>query len=218
MTGPGMRRIRALALGGALIGLAGCVAQPIGTLDPATITSEAAQAQADLYFRPGTASFLPGQAEEANALLRSLLLRPEDDVVLTFGSTGSDVLNARRIAAARAALATGPARLRIIGPLGFARAPDRPDVVLMQVLRYDRALVTCPGLGRTQEDPSFLLTIPPMGCTNAVNLASQAADLRDLTAPRRLEGSDAVVGVSAVERYRRGEVTVQPLETVSSGD
>ncbi|MBP7242536.1 CpaD family pilus assembly lipoprotein [Amaricoccus sp.] len=211
-------RTRALALAGAVAALAGCVAQPIGTFDPATITSEAAQAQRDLWFRPGTAAFLPGQTAEANALLRSLLLRPEDDVVLTFGSTGSDVLDARRVAAARSALATAPARLRIVGPLGFARAPDRPDVVLLQVLRYDRALVTCPGLGRTQEPASFLSDIPPMGCANTVNLAVQTDQLRDLTAPRRLEGSGAVVGVAAVDRYRRGEVKIDPLETVSSGD
>ncbi|MBP6999922.1 CpaD family pilus assembly lipoprotein [Amaricoccus sp.] len=208
---------RTLALAG-LLGLAGCVAQPIGTMDPATITSEAAQAQTDLWFRPGTAAFLPGQTQDANALLRSLLLRPEDDVVLTFGSTGSDVLDARRVAAARGALATAPARLRIVAPLGFARAPDRPDVVLMQVIRYDRALVTCPGLGRTQEPASFLDDIPRMGCSNAVNLAAQADQLRDLTAPRRLQGSDAVADVAAVGRYRRGEVTVAPLEAVSSGD
>lgn len=199
----------------AALALAGCEAQPIGTFDPAAVTSEAAQAQADLYFRPGTPGLLPGEAAKANALLRSLLLRPQDDVVLTFGTTGSEVLDAQRIGAARRALATGPARLRVVAPLGFARAPDRPDVVLMQVLRYDRVLVTCPGSGRTNENPALLTPIPVMGCANPVNIAEMAAEKRDLTAPRRLEEPDTVADIRAVRRYRAGEVRVPSVGATS---
>jgi pilus biogenesis lipoprotein CpaD len=208
---------RALALAAAAA-LAGCAAQPIGTFDTATITRLGGEVQRDLYFRPGAASLLPGQAEQTNGLLRGLLLRPQDDVIVTFGSTGSDRLNAQRAAELRRSIASGPARLRIVGPLGFAQAPVQPDVALLQVRRYDRALVTCPGSGRTNEDRALLTPIPVMGCANEANLAAQAAELRDLTAPRRLEGADAAVAITAVERYRRGGVTARPLDSVSSGN
>jgi type IV pilus biogenesis protein CpaD/CtpE len=198
-----------------LVALAGCAAQPIGTFDPATVTRLGGEVQRDLYFRPGSASLLPGQAEEMNGLLRSLVLRPQDDVILTFGSSGSDRLNALRAAELRRVVAPGPARLRVVGPLGFAQAPDRPDVVLLQVRRYDRALVSCPGSGRTNEDPALLADIPLLGCANAANGANQAAELRDLTAPRSLDGSDAIPSIRAVDRYRRGEVTIAPLDSMN---
>lgn len=198
--------------------VAGCAAQPIGTFDRAATTSEASQAQTDLYFRPGETALLPGEADRVNRLLRSLLLRPDDDVILTFGSTGSDVLDARRIAEARRALATRPARLRIVAPIGFARAPDQPDIALVQVKRYDQVLVTCPGSGRTNENRALLTPVPVEGCANAVNVAIMAADARDLTAPRRLEGSDAFTSALAVERYRVGDVTIAPLDTMSGGN
>lgn len=190
------------------LALAGCAAQPIGTFDDARITSEAAQAQTDLYFRPGEVSLLPGEVERVNRLLASLVLGPQDDVVMTFGTSGSDVLDTRRIAEARRVIASAPARLRIVAPPGFARAPDQPDIVLIQAIRYSRVLVTCPGSGRTNENPAYLAAIPPMGCANAVNLAAQAAAPRDLTAPRRLEGSETVRAIAAVERYREGPIVV----------
>jgi pilus biogenesis lipoprotein CpaD len=212
------RTLALAALAALVAALAGCAAQPIGTFDPPTVTRLGGEVQRDIYFRPGAASLLPGQAEEMNGLLRSLVLRPQDDVIVSFGSTGSDRLNAQRAAELRRTIASGPARLRIVGPLGFALAPDRPDVALLQVRRYDRALVTCQDSGRTLEDPALYSPIPLLGCANTANLAAQASELRDLTAPRRLEGSDAIPSVRAVERYRAGEVTVAPLETTSGGD
>jgi type IV pilus biogenesis protein CpaD/CtpE len=208
-----------LAAGAAAFLLAGCEAQPIGTFDEAQVTSANAQAQVDLYFRPGTPHPLPGETERMNAFLRALLLRSQDDVIVTFGTTGSDRLDAARMAAVRQAIASDPARLRFVGPLGFGRAPGRnPDIVLVQAVRYDRVVVTCPGSGRTNENPALLTPIPVEGCANPVNIATMAADKRDLTAPRRLEGSDAFTSVGAVERYRVGDVTVEPLSTVSSGN
>ncbi len=212
-------RLRAaLAVAAAALALAGCEAMPIGTFDRAQVTSANAQAQHDLYFRPGTPNPLPGETERMNAFLRALLLRPQDDVIVTFGTTGSDRLDAARMHAVRRAIASDPARLRLVGPLGFARAPDRPDVVLVQAVRYDRVVVTCPGSGRTNESTALLLAIPVEACANPVNIATMAAEKRDLTAPRRLEGSDAFASVRAVQRYRVGEVTVDPLESVSSGN
>lgn len=203
---------RALAATLALA-LAACEAQPIGTFNGAMITSEAAQAQTDLYFRPGEGSMLPGEADRVNRFLAALLLNSQDDVIITFGSTGSDVLDARRVAEARRAIASKPARTRIVRPLGFARAPDRPDVVLIQAVRYDRVKVTCPGSGRTAETPALLTPMPVMGCSNAVNIAVQADQKRDLTAPRRLQGADAIPAIRAVERYRVEPINVPPVGT-----
>ncbi len=209
---PGIR----MALAAAALLLAGCEAQPIGTFDAARVSFDGAEAQRDLYFRPGTPGLLPGQAEGMNAFLRGLLLRPQDDVIVTFGSTGSDVLDAKRMAELRRVIASAPARLRLVGPLGFARAPDQPDIVLVQVRRYDRVLVTCPGSGRTNENPALLTPIPVTGCANTANVAEMAAENRDLIAPRRLQGSDAIPSVRAVERYRVGDVSIAPLETTTN--
>lgn len=210
--------LRAAAAAGALA-LAGCAAQPIGTFDRAQVTSANSQAQQDLFFRPGTPSPLPGETERMNAFLQSLLLRPQDDVIVTFGTTGSDRLDAARMHAVRRAIASDPARLRLVGPLGFARAPGpNPDIVLVQAVRYDRVVVTCPGSGRTNESTALLTPIPVEGCANPVNIATMAAEKRDLTAPRRLQGSDAVASVAAVERYREGAVIFTPLDSVSSGN
>lgn len=211
---PGLRN--RLAAFCAALALAGCVALPTGTLDDAQVTSEAAQAQHDLYFRPGTPALLPGEADRMNGFLRSLLLRPQDDVILTFGTTGSDVLDARRIAEVRKVIASGPARLRIVRPLGFARAPEQPDIVLVQVNRYDQVLVTCPMNGPAAADAAFNPQLRGFGCSNAVNITRMAADKRDLTAPRRLEGSDAIPSVAAVQRYRVGDVTVAPLGSTTN--
>lgn len=199
----------------AAILLAGCEAMPIGTFDRPDVTSANAQAQRDFYFTPGSAAPLPGEVEKTNAFLRALLLRPQDDVVLTFGPTGSDRLNAARAAALRAAIASGPARLRIVGPLGFGTYPDRPDVVLVQAVRYDQVVVVCPGSGRTNENPALLTPIPVEGCANAANVATMAAEKRDLSAPRRLSGADAVTAALAVERYRVGDVSIDPLATTT---
>ncbi len=200
----------------AALTLAGCSAMPIGTMDPAEVTSAGAQAQTDLFFRPGAADLLPGEAARVNALLHSLVLRAEDDVVIVFGATGSDVLDARRVAEVRRDLRPGPARLRIARPLGFARVPDRPDIALVQVRRYDRVLITCPGSGRTNENVTFAQPIPTEACANPVNIAEMAVDKRDLTAPRRLEGSSAITAATAVETYRAGKVVVTPVGQTSN--
>lgn len=198
------------------LALAGCQAQPIGTYESARFAAEGAQAQRDVYFRPGAPSLLPGEAERVNALLRSLLLRPQDDVVMTFGATGSDALDARRIAEARRAIAVAPARLRIVRPLGFARAPERPDVLLVQAIRYDQVRVDCPPVARADENRPPYAATPPLGCANAVNLAEMAAEKRDLTAPRAFDKSDPTADVAAVGRYRAGAVEFTPLDDMTN--
>lgn len=206
-----MRRLLAGAGFSALALAAGCNQQPIGTFDPAEIVSQAAQAHHDLYFQPGAAGLASGEASRVNAFLAGLQLRAEDDVVVRLGQTGSDRLDRQRIATAQHAIARGPARLRIVAPLGFARAPDRADVALVQVFRYDRLLVQCMGSGRTNENTANQQELPLTGCSNAANLAHMADSKRDLSAPRTFEGSDAASAIAAVGRYREGRVTTAPL-------
>jgi pilus biogenesis lipoprotein CpaD len=220
MTRVSSHHLRRLLAGAGLAALAlaaGCNQQPIGTFDSAEIVSQAAQAHHDLFFQPGSAGLAAGEAGRVNAFLAGLQLRAEDDVVVRLGPTGSDRLDRQRIATAQHAIAQGPARLRIVAPLGFARAPDRADIALVQVLRYDRLLVQCMGSGRTNENTGELQEIPITGCTNAANLAHMADSKRDLTAPRRLESSDTASAIAAVGRYREGRVTTAPL-TATGGN
>lgn len=209
--------VRLLGAGAILLALAACEAQPIGPFDQPRLASLGGEAQQDVFFRPGAPDLLPGEAARMNGFLQSLALRPQDDVIVTLGETGSPVLDARRAQSMRRAIASGPARLRIVGPLGFGGFPDRPDVALVQARRYDRVLVECPPLTVPGEDVAPDI-VPPMGCANAVNRATMAAEKRDLTAPRRLEGSDGQQAVAAIERYRAGRIVFAPLGSSTSGN
>jgi hypothetical protein len=205
-----------LAAGAAAMSLSGCVALPIGTFDEATVTPGPVQVRQGFYFQNGEPLLLPGEAQRMNRILRELALRPQDEVILTFGATGSDELDYQRIAAMRGLIASNPARLSVIGPLEPAPAPDRPDVVLLQVRLFNRLLVTCPVNGVPIAEEGLNPQVPGYGCANAVNVAEMAAEKSDLIAPRQLKGSDAVTSVRAVERYRMGDVTIAPLETTTN--
>jgi len=205
-----------LAAGATALLLSGCVALPIGTFDDASVTPGPVRLRQELYFQNGAAVLMPGEAERMNRVLRDLALQPQDDVILSFGATGSDLLDAQRIAAMRGIIASNPARLSVIGPLEIAPTPDRPDILLLQVRLARRLLVTCPANGVPIEEEALNPQIPAFGCSNAVNVAEMAAEKRDLTAPRRLQGSDAIPSVRAVERYRVGDVTIAPLEPITN--
>lgn len=210
----GFRKGAAAALAALL--LSGCVALPIGTFDDATVTPGPVQVRQGFYFQHGAPLLLPGEAERMNRVLRELALRSQDEVILTFGATGSDDLDHQRIAAMQGIIASNPARLSVIGPLAEAPDPDRPDVVLLQVRLFNRLLVTCPVNGVPISEEALNPQVPGYGCANTVNVAEMAAKKGDLTAPRRLTGSDGVTSVRAVERYRAGEVTIAPLETTTN--
>lgn len=175
----------AAALGLAALGLAGCADQPVGSFDRPRYVADAAQAQTDLRFIPGSAQLASGEAERLAGFLRSLVLRQNDDIVLTFGPSGSTTLDRARIAAAEAAVARAgaPARVRTVDHRGFGRGVDRGDRVLVQAVRYDVLVVECGDAGIDAADAGLL---PPMGCANAANLAHMAASVRDLTEPRVL--------------------------------
>ena len=75
--------------------------------------------------------------------------------------------------------------------------------MLVQVQRYGRIKVVCP----SNQVPGELATPLPtcLSCTNGINLATMAAEPRDLIAPGSLEGSEGVMGADAVLRHWDGQ-------------
>lgn len=176
----------------AALGLtAGCADQPIGGFDRPRFVADAAQAQTDLRFEPGSARLASGEAARLSAFLRGLVLRPNDDIVLSFGSSGSMVLDRQRVAAVEAAVAAArtPARVRIEDVRGFGRGPDQGDRVLVQAFRFDVLVVECGTMGIE----SGADQLPVLGCANEANLAHMAASVRDLTDPRILGPAPAAL-------------------------
>jgi type IV pilus biogenesis protein CpaD/CtpE len=202
-----------LSLAAAL--LAGCEAMPVGTVDNPQFVADAAQAQHDLYFAPGSPSLAPGQAGTLAAFLRGLVLNPQDDVILNVGRAETPVLNAQRLATLRQTMASigTPARVRFVQPPGFVDSDSRPDVVFVQVQRYGRIRVVCP----SNQVPGEITTPMPtyLSCTNGINLANMAAEPRDLIAPRDFGGTDAVLSTNAVGRLWNDKVKgfPQPIDT-----
>jgi type IV pilus biogenesis protein CpaD/CtpE len=143
-----------------------------------------------------------------NQALRDIVLRPQDEVIVTFGSTGSETLDAQRIATLRGIIASNPARLSVIAPVTASTAAERPDIALLQVRLFKRILVTCPANGVPFDEEALNPQIREFGCASAINLAESAADKRDLSTPRELRGSDAIQSVRAVETYRTQKITV----------
>jgi pilus biogenesis lipoprotein CpaD len=195
--------------------LAGCEAMPVGTFDQPQFVADAAQAQHDLYFAPGSPSLAPGQAQGLAAFLRGLVLNSQDDVILNVGRAETPVLNAQRLATLQRTMAGigTPARVRLVQPPGFVNSDSRTDVVLVQVQRYSRIKVVCP----SNQVPGELATPLPtyLSCTNGINLANMAAEPRDLIAPRDFGGTDGVVSTNAVTRYWQDKVKgyPQPIDT-----
>lgn len=180
---------------------------PAGSYESAQFFANPSEVQTDMFFRPGSGHLAAGEASRIGRELRSLVLRPSDDIVVTLGGTGSEVLDARREATARHAVSGTPARIRIETRVGFPLAArERRDVGLIQVKRYSTIRVVCPNQGQDFIDDRFGRDELLMGCTNAVNIANMVADPRDLTAPGSLRGGDGVAEVGAVERYRADQV------------
>lgn len=207
------RTLLPLSIAAAL--LAGCEAMPVGTFDRPQFVADAAQAQFDLWFVPGTADLAAGQAQALDAFLRSLVLNPDDDVILNVGRAETPVLNARRYQTLQRTMAATrtPARVRFVQPPGFVNSDSRPDVVLVQVQRYGRIKVVCP----SNQVPGELASPLPtwLACSNGINIATMAADPRDLIAPGALRGTEGVMGANAVIRHWNDDVKTypQPLDT-----
>jgi len=197
-----------LALAAAI--LAGCEAMPAGTFDRPQFVADAAQAQHDLYFAPGSPYLAPGQAENLAAFLRGLVLNPQDDVILNVGRTETPVLNAQRYATLQRTMAgiRTPARVRFVRAPGSLNSDIYTDVVLVRVQRYNQIRVVCP----SNQVPGELATPLPiwLSCSNGINIATMAAEPRDLIAPGSYEGTDGVTGANAVIRQWNDKVKPSP--------
>jgi type IV pilus biogenesis protein CpaD/CtpE len=193
----------------AAVALGGCEAMPIGSFEQPQLTADSAQAQHDLYFTPGAPSLAPGEQQRLNAFLAALALGPTQDVVLNVGRSGSPVLDAQRAQTLQRAFAGTRARVRPVYQPGFVNSDTLPDTVLVQVIRYDRIRIACPGMAL----PGELTTpLPPAGCANGINMAEMAYEKRDLIAPRELHGSEAGIAAAAEQRHRAGKVITLPID------
>lgn len=209
------RRRAAMALALALAPLAGCADQPIGSFERPNYVAAPARAQMTLAFAPGSGRLGAGEEGRLSGFLRGLVLRPNDDIVLTFGESGSNVLDRQRIATMESAVARAgtPARLRIVDNRGFSQPGGRADVVLVEAFRFDVLVVNCTSGGLTAAEAE---QIPPLGCANAANVAHMAASVRDLTDPRVLGAEPAILAAPPVARLAAGEVKTAPQG--SAGD
>lgn len=206
-------RIFSLALA-SLMALAACEEQPVGSFDDANYVAAGARAQQSFYFQPGSPALRPGETDRIRSFLAGQMLTDQTDIVLRVGHTGSPLLDARRRGAIKASIPRTPARVRLVAVDTSLGADMRADAAQVEVVQYSRLVVQCPG----NPAASYELTtpLPSDGCSNALNLASMAEDVRDLTDPREFSGSDGVTSVAAVDRYHEGKVVVVPLQTTGN--
>jgi type IV pilus biogenesis protein CpaD/CtpE len=190
------------------LALAGCV-EPTAGPPVAEITNDGAQAHFDVFFQPGGGRLAAGEVQRLRTFLAGLELRPEDDIYLHPGWTGSERIDGQRAASMRAALPRVPTRVFVTGRTCFERSAPRSDTGLVRVVRYDTIRVTCP----RNEQPDVM---PNIGCANAVNLAAQAVDMRGLTAPDPLASAGAPLPAAMVLRERAGQTPPVSLGTSST--
>lgn len=205
MTTPTSARLRLRGLTAGLLAalaLAGCDAMPIGAPVTPEYRADGAQAQTDIFFQPGAGRLATGEPARISRLVHSLGLTDQDDVIVQMVSTGSLKVDRARLAAARGAIGHTKARVSFEPLGGFPLPAARADVGLLQIRRYNRVIVDCRDYGLTTDDLAHLTPLPPIGCTNAINRAQMAADMRDLTAPRQLDDPSAVTEAAAVKNYR----------------
>jgi type IV pilus biogenesis protein CpaD/CtpE len=208
---PFPRAVGAVLLAALALALAGCQAQPVGTFDRATFAADRAAGPYTLFFQPDNEALAPGEAERLASYLRTLAPRPGQDILLEVGNSGSAVLDGRRLLTLRRTFAGSRARVRVFVPNESPSPEGVRNTVTVTLVRYDLIVVGCPAL----DQPGELTTpLPPIGCSNAINLATMAAEKRDLIAPAgALKGSESGVSAAAVLRHREGKVITLPINT-----
>jgi type IV pilus biogenesis protein CpaD/CtpE len=216
MTPRPARRARLLpGLALALLALAGCEAQPVGTYEPARYVADpGGQAYHYVAFQPGSAAMAAGEQERLGMFLRGQTIGPRDDILLRLAS-GSQVLDTERVTTLRSAFAGTPGQLQVASISGAPRNGVRPNLAQVEVIRRNKIVVQCPG---NPADPDWELTtpLPEIGCANAYNLATQAAEVRDLFQPRPFGGTDSTVAATAVQRLQQGKVKRTQLDMSTS--
>jgi len=217
---PGARRRRplsaaVLAMASALA-LAACEQQPVGSFRNAEYVPGGELPLQTVYFQPGSPALRSGEASRLQTFLGGQYLTSRDDILIYVGRSNSRVLDARRRGAVQASLPRTPARVRLVSSLSTLGSDLSIDAAQVQVVRYNVIVVECPG---NPAGPDELTTpLPDIGCSNAYNRATMAAEKRDLIAPGRLSGSDGTTAAAAVQRYEQDKVKVVPLESTTSGN
>jgi type IV pilus biogenesis protein CpaD/CtpE len=206
-----MHRFPAFALLAALA-VAGCEAQPVGYFDRAQFRADQAVQPYTFYFQPDSDALATGERERLASYLRTIAPRPGHDILVEVGKSGSAVLDGRRVLALRRVFAGVPARVRVIVPHEDA-LDDLSNAARLSVVRYDLIVVECPAMAQPNE---LSTPLPQLGCSNAINRATMAAEKRDLIAPGELSGPDGGASAAAVGRYREGKVTIKPLDSTGS--
>jgi type IV pilus biogenesis protein CpaD/CtpE len=193
------------------LGLAGCEEMPIGTFDRAEISAAPAAAPYTFYFAPDSDLLAVGEAQRLTAYLKSISPKPGQDILLEVGNSGAAILDARRLQTLQRTFGgqTRGARVRVFVPQEQPSPDKLSNAVKLTLVRYDLIVVDCP----PQELVGELTTpLPPLGCSNAINRATMAADKRDLIAPAgALKGSEGNVSAAAVLRHRQGKVITLPI-------
>lgn len=194
-------------------------AQPTGPVGVPQYRPQPPEAQFTVAFVAGTPELAPGQAAMMRSRLAALALAPGDEVVITYGITGNAALDRSRAAVLRDAAGLTPGRVRIFAGEAELGADLMRNSAVVEVQRYGRLTVVCPGtaLNTWQLDNDARLPAG-LGCTNAINRATQASVPRDLLQPRRLSGSDGVTSADAIKRYREDEVKFIPLDSNMTGN
>jgi type IV pilus biogenesis protein CpaD/CtpE len=186
--------------------------QPTGPIASPEFRASPPEAQFTVAFAPGSPQLAPGQAEVLRNRLRSLAIAPGDDIVVTYGLTGSSTLDRSRVSAVRSAVGPSPARLRVFAGQELG-ADLLANTAVVQVQRYGKLTVICPGTALNVWELDQNSPMASINCANAVNLATQAAVPRDLLEPRRLRGSEGVMDTEAIKRHREDDVKFIPLDS-----
>jgi type IV pilus biogenesis protein CpaD/CtpE len=193
------------------LALAGCEAMPIGPLDRAETVASRAAGPYTVYFTPENATLATGEAERLSSYLRTLRVGAQQDLLLEVGNSGSAVLDARRLQTLERTFAGSRARVRVIVPQEQPVA-GLSNAVRLTVVDYSLLVVECPPLAVAGE---LTTPLPPLGCSNAINRATMAANKRDVVAPTgTLPPSNAGLDATAVRRLRDGKVITLPISVV----
>lgn len=195
----------------AALALTACgVTQP-GSYMEAETRANPSVVQYDLYFQPGSPAFASGEAGKITQGLQSLVLNSEDDILVYMSSTGIPVLDTQRQRAVASLMSPAPARVRIVRRPGFPLAAvTRRDAALVEVRSYSQVRVHCPNQNNDFIDDLYQRNVLRIGCTNSANIANMAVDMRDLTDPGHLQGSESGASAAAVNRYRADSIK-EPL-------
>lgn len=202
MTRPSARR---LALAVLLTALAGCDTPEPGNIGYARYDSRPASVAFQLNFAQGSRTLARGEAVRLRQTIENLGVRNGDDIIVRIAQSGDPALDQGRAATAAAALAGTPAHVRVIGSDTHPLGTGSSALAVVEVTRFGQVRVVCPTpIDAWERDR--LLTSPPVGCANALNIAEMAVSPKDLLTPRPLRGSEGAVTANAVIRHDTDKV------------